>query len=70
MFCIVLDFELEDVKTIRGLGVLADGNDQVYSFCPPKTYNPTKKPCGVQDSCTLLSGTKKLELKRPSTYSD
>ena len=43
MSCIVLDIELADENVIKELGVYIDGKVQGYSFCPPKTYKPTKQ---------------------------
>ena len=43
MSCILPDIEVADKNVIEELGVLIDGKVQVYSFCPPKKYKPTKQ---------------------------
>ena len=43
MFWIVLDIELTEKNIIKELGLFIDGSLQGFSFCPPKTFKPTKQ---------------------------
>ena len=44
MSLIVLDIELTDKNITKELGLYIDGSLQGFSFCPPKTFKPNKKP--------------------------
>ena len=43
MSLIVLDIELTEKNIIKELGLLIDGSVQGFSFCPPKTFEPSKQ---------------------------
>ena len=57
MSCIALDIELADQNFNKELGVLTDGNVQVYQFRPPKSVNPQSKQFGVLESWSEFCGT-------------
>ena len=43
MSLIVLNIELTEKNISKKLGFFIDGSLQGFSFCPPKTYKPTKQ---------------------------
>ena len=43
MTCIVLDIELACKNIIKELGLFIDGSVQGFSFCPPKSFKPSKQ---------------------------
>ena len=43
MSVIVLDIELTEKIIIKELGLFIDGSLQGFSFCPPKTFKPSKQ---------------------------
>ena len=43
MSCIVIDIKLTEKNLIKELGLFIDGSVQGFSFCPPKTFKPSKQ---------------------------
>ena len=61
MSLIVLDIELTEKNIIKELGLYIDGSLQGFSFCPPKTFEPSKQTTwnpthlhGIAWSCSKL----------------